>query len=335
MKKLISISIACVFSLSIMAQQRYFDEKYVSTQSFVNPILINPGATGFDQYHHVIADYRSKWSTFPDAPKTFLLSYDGPVGNGLGLGAMLLTDNAGALETTKAQGSLSYKIESPTNKVSFGLSAEYIQHGVKSSVLSNAILDNTDPYLLQRLDGANFFDATFGIFGLFDNSLVYGITLPSLLNSKLEGDETALDERDFGYIVHLGYRLQANADLEIEPSIIIKSLNQIPTHIDANILMRFLDEKFTGGLTYSVGADNRLGFLIGTRINSFNFYYSYNVSRRDFQSYNNGSHEVSVRFDIGRSDNMSPEPVEFNSMDKMDSSNDDEIMKGTKLLKDK
>lgn len=328
----VTIGLVC-FATVLFSQERYFDERYISSQTFLNPVLVNPGATGDSDYHRVIASYRNKWASFEDSPKSFILSYDGPIGNRVGFGAMLLTDAAGALETTKGQLSLSYTIDSPTNKVGFGIATEYISHGIKSSVLSNQILDVEDIYLFERLNGADYFGASFGVQGLYDNKIIYGLTMPGLLSSRLEDRVGSTDEKDFGYILNLGYKwLPSNSDLVVEPSIWVKSLNNVPTHIDVNILMRFLDEKFFGGLTYRVGADETLGFTIGTRINSFNFYYSYNVSRHDFQTYNNGSHELSIRFDIGRKDNMVTTPPMDDMMMK-DNGAEDEIMKARELLK--
>jgi len=303
MKQVLTLVVVVVSISMVSAQQRYFDERYISTQSHLNPVLINPGATGSSPYHRVIANYRNKWADFPGTPRSFILSYDGPIGNRLGFGAMLLTDKAGALETTKGQGSLSYTLDSPTNRLGFGLAGEYVQHGVDGGVLGNPLVNASDVQLLERINGINYFDVTFGVYGEYNDQIIYGLTLPGLLNSKLDADPDDIESRDLGYIFHLGYRYQpANTDFTVEPSIIYKSINNVPTHFDINVLMRFIDDKFTGGVTYSVGADDRLGFLIGTRINSVNFFYSYNVSRSTFQTYNNGSHELSLRFDIGRQD---------------------------------
>ena len=51
----------------------------------------------------------------------------------------------------------------------------------------------------------------------------------------------------------------------------------------------------TAGITYSNGAEERVGFLVGTQVGNFGFHYSYNLSLHEFQQYNNGSHEISVR----------------------------------------
>lgn len=137
---------------------------------------------------------------------------------------------------------------------------------------------------------------------MYNNNISYGIVLPSLVSSRLD-DTTSSFDKEFGYIAHVGYKWDVEGyDMKLEPSIFVKQLNYVPLHIDLNLMGKFLDDKLLGGVSYTIGADERFGFAVGTRVNSFNFIYSYNVSRNQFQAYNNGAHEFSVKIDIGRTD---------------------------------
>ncbi len=302
MKKLILL-FTCIIIVNVLSgQERYFDERYISTMSFLNPVLVNPGATGFEREHHVLLNYRNEWASFPGSAKSIILSYDGPIADRLNVGAMLITDSNGALETTKFQGSLAYTLDTPTNILGFGLSTEFIQHGLSGDVLNSSgpPVDITDMTLLDRLDGTNFFDVSFGVQGLYNGVLSYGLSLPSLVSSRID-DNPSTTEREIGYIFNVGYKFdQLDSDFSLEPSLWVKKLMNVPFHADINILGRFLDDRLRGGLSYRVGADEKLGFLIGFGVNTLNFTYAYNASRHEFQQYNNGSHELSVRFDIGK-----------------------------------
>jgi len=297
---LISMSVASTVS----GQARYFDERYITTQGYVNPVLFNPGAIGQSGYHQILINYRNKWASFDDSPKSFIGSYDGSVGNNIGIGAMIVSDNNAALETLKGQLGVNYTIKSANNKIGVGLTTEFIGHNIDAGVINDETVDASDVLILNRLDGRNFFDISLGAHGVYDDKFIYGVTLPGLLSTMLDDTESTV-ENEFGYILHLGYRFKVESyDIIAEPSIIVKSLRYVPLHVDINLMGRFLDEKLSGGVTYTVGADERLGFLIGARVNAFNFFYSYNVSRHQFQTYNNGSHELSVRFDLGRKDKV-------------------------------
>ena len=352
MKKLTSFVVAMVMICAVQAQERYFDERYISSHAFVNPVLVNPGATGKDYYHHLLVNYRSLWAGFDGAPRSFGISYDGPLKNNIGVGAMLITDQAGILDLTKGQASFSYTIASPTNKIGIGLGVEYLSHGLSNDIMDDELVED-DIYLDARAEGASYFGGSFGVYGKYNNQIIYGFSLPSLFSSRITSraatPATGYSDTNFGYIVHAGYIFRpASSDMEVEPSIFYKGLSNVPSHIDINVLMRFIDEKFTGGVTYTVGADERLGFLLGARVNSFNFYYSYNISRNDFQVYNNGSHEFTIRLDIGRKEGTEAKMLEMGEMQmkeemgaEMDDTkmrkdkNDSEIEKSKKMLQGK
>ena len=301
----ICLTVLFVFSaIYLFSQARYFDERYITTQAYINPVLVNPGAVGNGEFHRLIGNYRSNWSSFPGAPKSYWLSYDGNVGNRIGLGGLILSDGNGDLKTTKGQGTISYTIDSPNNKIGFGLSGEFIQHLLAGSALSNPLNGQDDPEIANRLNGVRFFDVSFGVFGLYNNNITYGLVLPSLVSSRLD-DSVSTFENEFGYIAHVGYLWDVDGyGMKLEPSIFIKQLNYVPLHIDLNLIGRFLDDKLLGGISYTIGADERFGFSIGTRVNALNFTYSYNVSRNQFQTYNNGGHEFSFKVDIGRNEKV-------------------------------
>ena len=304
MKSIIQISlissIVLILSNTIGAQSRYFDERYVYTQAFINPQLINPGAYGANMNHQILINYRNKWATFPGSPKTITLNYNGAVGNRLGFGAGFVSDSYGELEMSKAYGGLSYTIKSETNQIGFGLSAEYIKHGLSGSTLTSELLAKDDPVINAAVVGAEYFDASVGIYGIYMDKLSYGLVFPSMISSRITETNLETPERDFGVIAHLGYKLTAQqADVSLTPSIFIKRLNSVPTHVDLNLRMGFLKEQFTGGVMYTLGADKRLGFLLGTQVENFNFFYTYNTSSNPFQDYNNGSHELTLGISFG------------------------------------
>ena len=290
------VAMVCMyFATGINAQSRYFDERYIYTQSQLNPQLINPGAIGSAMTHQILLNYRNKWSGIDGAPRTVTLSYNGPVGNRLGIGINVLSDKFGELETTKGALGLSYVIKSETNQVGFGISAEYIKHGLAG--FGNA--DPNDPVISQALSGAEYFDASFGLYGIYLDKLTYGLALPSMVSSRISDTNTSAPDRELGFILQFGYKLDIQTDISMTPGIIMKKLANVPTHIDMNLNFGFLDDRLLGGVSYTLGADKRLGFLLGTKIEKLNFYYSYNTSSHLIQDYNNGSHELTLGVNFG------------------------------------
>lgn len=281
--------------VSADAQSRLIGERSVYTQYFMTPFLVNPGATGQNDYGQVIANYRNAWASFPGSPKTVTIGYDGALGNRIGIGLIGVSDSYAAFSTTKGGLNLSYTIETPDHKIGFGLAGEYIQHSLKGEALLNPFFQSEDAIVLDRLDNNAYLDASVGIYGSYQNKIMYGVVLPSLISSRLGGGTTN-GEKELGYIVSLGYRLELpDQDVVFTPSVYAKKLMFVPFHVDINLKADFLDEKLTAGLIGSVGAEERIGFLIGSQLSTFGFYYTYNMSLHEFQNYNNGSHELSLR----------------------------------------
>lgn len=291
-----SFVLGLVFTLSnSFSQSRYLDERYIFTQHFINPILVNAGSTGMHGGHQILVNYRNNWSSFPGSPKTITLSYDGEVADRLGFGAMFLQDTYGALRISKGQISFAYQIKSDVNQLGMGISTEYISHGITGGL--NGI-DPTDAEVIRRLNGTQFFDLSFGLFGMYDDKLSYGVAVPSLISSSISDDKT--QDRELGFIFNVGYKIHSQTTgINIEPSLFVKQLNTVPTHVDLNLKLGFLEDKFSGGVTYTIGADKRLGFLLGAAIDKLDLFYSYNISTHQFQEFNNGAHEITLRLKLG------------------------------------
>lgn len=297
MKNQLIILVTLIFiSISASAQERYFDERYVYTQSFMFPVLVNPGAIGQGEDHELLFNYRNNWSSFEGSPKSLTFSYNGALGNRLGFGASLFRDTYGALETTKGSIGLSYTITTLTNRLGLGISTEYIDQGLGGSL--NGV-DLTDEVIRARLEGVQFFEVSFGVNGLYQDKISYGLVLPSLVSSRISDTRGDSGDREIGFILHAGYDYYSEGNgINIKPSLWVKKLMLVPTHVDLNVRLDFLDEKLSSGLSYTIGADNRLGFLLGTKIDNVGFYYTYNVSNEDFQDYNNGAHEITLSVNL-------------------------------------
>ncbi len=284
-------------TMSLSGQSRLFGERSVFTQYYLTPFIVHPGATGQNDYGQIVGLYRNTWATFPGSPRSFAFGYDGAIGNRIGLGLIGFSDDFAAFNTTKGTINLSYTIESTNNKIGFGLAGEYIQYGLTSSSLFSDLVDRSDAEIANRLDGYSFLDGSIGIYGIYDNRITYGLTLPSLISTRLAGDGDSGQSNEIGFIASLGYRLDIpEKDITFEPSVYAQKLLFTPFHVDVNLKASFLSEQLTAALTGSIGAENRIGFLVGTQVSNLGIHYAYNASTHQFQQFNNGSHELSVNF---------------------------------------
>lgn len=268
-----------------------------------NPVLINPAATGFDPNHHnVFVNIRSSWTNFPETPKTYAISYNGPVGNRLGIGAMLYTENVAAM--TRYRGQLSYAFNYQVKEVSMalGLSTEWHRISVNKDFASSPLYEAGDTRIEEAMDGDNAFDATLGIYGSYKDKLYFGVSVPGLIRGELDkisgkGDGGLLQFITF----NVGGDLPVNdSKIILKPSILLKQVRNVDFQADVNLLASFLNEQLITGLTYRGGTGGNLGIILGTKYSSLRFIYTYDVYLGDFQKYNGGSHEITINFEFDR-----------------------------------
>ncbi|MFZ1678300.1 MAG: PorP/SprF family type IX secretion system membrane protein [Saprospiraceae bacterium] len=290
-------SILLIGSFQVIKAQEagYFDHHYLQ------PVLINPGATGFNGDHEFLAAYKLNYTDFPGAPRTFTALYNGSFADKVGLGFQILSDHVGVTQLLHAQLNYSYRFIFNNAVVGVGLSTG-IQNFKVTDIQNDPLIDPTDVLLNEGIDGYLLFDGSAGVYAEVDKKFIFGISFPNVVKQRIAeiaGDVHIDDLKSFPYAVHFGYRHEVkNYNFEIEPSITIKDLRYSPFLIDLNLKFSFLDEQLIGGLGYTLGEDNRAALLLGTRLDNLKFYYSYDVSIGDFQQFNNGSHEFTLVYQL-------------------------------------
>jgi len=295
MKKFLLLIILAACLKTASAQEEAIFNHYI-----FNPVLINPGATGFDTDHHnLFMNIRTAWTAFPGAPKTYALSYNGAITKKLGLGGMLYTESIGAITTFRGQ--LSYAFQHQVNedfRIGAGLATDFQRIRVDNDMVDNPLYDPNDNIVEQMIDGERIFDATIGIYGGFRDIFYFGYSAPNLIRARLDNIEGDGDGGQFQYFTfNFGGKFELpEQKVFLEPSILIKRLRDVPFQVDFNMLANFLDEQLIAGLAYRAGTGGNLGLILGTKFNTLRFIYTYDVYFDTFQQYSNGTHEFTVNF---------------------------------------
>lgn len=300
MKKAIFTLLYALFAVAAFSQ-----EQAVYSQYQVFPVLINPGYTGFEDNHQLIANARSTWTGFPGKPTDYTLMYNGPVTDKLALGAGVFSEQIGDLSTFKLQLNYAFRFKIQKAQIGLGLSTEFIRKQASSELLSDPLVDRNDGTLEGLVDGQQIFDASIGTHILYDERLFVGLTLPNTIRTRL--DEVPVDDQSTGgnlfqhYVFQLGYIADvASQNFKIVPSLTMRKFRDTPYQIDLNVQARFLEDKLIAGVTYRPSSEGTAVFLIGTKFKQFQFFYSYDVAFSNFQQYNGGSHEISVACSLAR-----------------------------------
>lgn len=299
MKKiLVLIGFIAFISGSALAQEEAVFMHYI-----FNPTLINPAATGFDKEHHnVFINVRSAWTSFPETPKTYALSYNGPIGKRLGLGGMIYTENVAGLTRFRGQLSYAFQYQIQDFDMAFGMSTEWHNTTVDNSVTNSVLYDEGDERVLAAMEGQTEFDATIGLYGSYKDRIFFGLSSPGLVRGKLDQISGTGDGGPFQFLLaNLGGKFElSDSKVKLMPSILVKKVRGVDFQTDVNLIASFLKDQLMTGLTYRAGTGGNLGIILGTKYNTLQFIYTYDVYMDEFQKYNGGSHEITINFEFNR-----------------------------------
>ena len=288
--------------LSLLYFTANAQEEAIFSHYTINPMLTNPGATGFDEENHnIFLNLRSAWTGFPGAPNTYSVNYNGPIGKNIGIGALLYSENIASLTRYRAQLSYSIKFQAGDYKFGAGLSTELHRIQLDNGALqaNPELIQGGDIVLADFDNGDSQFDASIGGYGEYKDQVYFGIAFPNLVRRRL----LKIDNFDpkFNFIANVGARFSfPDKGIKLNPSLMVRQALSAPLLTDLNVLASFLQEQLITGLTYRLGSGGAVGLSLGTKYNAIRVLYSYEVFLGDFQPYSGGTHEISINFIIKR-----------------------------------
>ncbi len=285
------LTVALVMScFSASAQQ---DPQY--THYMYNTMSVNPGYTGSRGHISVLGLHRSQWVGLDGAPTTQTFSVHSPVGNNVGLGLSFVNDELGPSSEIYLDGNFSYTLKFNKNRrLSFGLKGGLRNLNVDFS--KGSIQEEGD--ILFQNDINNRYLGTLGA-GVYyhTDKFYFGLSVPNFLTTKqyIDVAESIAIER-LHYFVIAGYVFDLNSNLKFKPSAFFKAVPGAPVIFDVsgNFL---LNEKFTAGVAYRW--DDSISGLVGFQISDqLNIGYSYDYTTTELNKYNDGTHEIFLRWDF-------------------------------------
>ena len=303
MKKVLFIFLLGMLCARVSVAQ----EEAIYNHYILNPFLINPGAAGSDESaNRVFFNYRSQWAGFPGSPKSYAGSWNGPIGNRLGLGAIVFAENIAQLSRVRAQASYAYRYSDDKLNMGIGFSTEFHRVELRNEFLNDPFYEEGDELIAEKMNGVNAFDVTLGFFGTYDQRTFFGVSLPNLIRNRLDeiSDPDGLNNSPIRYFTALvGHRFEVpGRKIELEPSLAARKLRGLPLIVDVNLKATLMDGKLLAGLNYTAGLESGwFGLLFGVRPEeSIQLVYSFHSYSGEFQSYSTGSHEISIGFFLPR-----------------------------------
>ncbi|MDQ3140742.1 MAG: PorP/SprF family type IX secretion system membrane protein [Bacteroidota bacterium] len=296
--------IICILFVNSIFSQDYaitLKTPAVYTQYHLNPFLINPAHTGFENKASLLFNFRNQWAGFDEAPKGLTFAINAAPANNMGLGALIYAENYGVANRFIGQGNYAYNFRAGENRLAIGIAGRYLQYSLDNEVLTDPLHQGPDPIINEALDGQRFFTADLGFWAEIAKKYRVGISIPHLVETRLDNTKNDTNQdKQVNFTAFLGAVWDVpDYRISLEPSVGLRKIGDVPFGTDLNILARLLDDKLYAGFTYSFGPSwHRTMFLAGARIDKLRFYYSYDQTYLDFQTFNNGSHELTLSFDL-------------------------------------
>lgn len=284
-----------VFVLSLQLQGQR-EPQY--TQYMYNIGSFNPAYVGTVEKMDISGLYRAQWIDIPGAPRNIRFGLNVPLKNEKhGLGFNVVNDEIGPSTNTYVDLAYSFQVNlSEYTKLSFGIDAGGSFLNVD---FSKGTFENPGEPILDRELIKEFYPTVgAGIF-MYQDNWYLGASVPNFLTDGLYEDDVATiveDRLQFNFIG--GYVFDFSSGLKFKPAFLINTIEGSPANINlsANFLVK---DVFTIGAAYRI--DNSVSGLAGFQISSSAFVgYSYDYNTNGLGEFNNGSHEIILKFYVGQ-----------------------------------
>jgi type IX secretion system PorP/SprF family membrane protein len=271
------------------------------TQYMYNTVNINPAYAGSRGVLSIFGLHRNQWVGLDGAPVTNTLSLNTPINNSkIGLGVSVINDRIGPSDENAISVDISYSVPtSETFKLSFGIKGTANLLNVDFGKLN--IYDPNDEFGRQNID--NKFSPNVGAGIYFHSDKTYiGLSVPNFLETKhFDKNDTSFSsesiavERMHYYLIG-GHVFDFSENIKFKPAVLTKLVQGSPLQVDLSANLLF-NEKFTVGLAYRWSA--AMSAMVGFQASDSWFIgYAYDMETTKLASYNSGSHEIFLRYEL-------------------------------------
>ncbi|MGE9616502.1 MAG: PorP/SprF family type IX secretion system membrane protein [Solitalea-like symbiont of Acarus siro] len=274
-----------------------------------NNFLINPAISGIENFIDVRASIRNQWLGIKGAPKSYYLTAQGPIGydsdnsRRSGVGGIIMYDQTGASIRFSLSGAYSYHLAiNDSLKLALGIIGGFTQYRIDKSKLDP---DDPDDAILNFSQLSQFIpDLGLGAWLYTDNFFV-GASVQQIIHPQVTfGISNNVNHSVYGNSIFLtsGYRFYYS-DISITPSFLVRfdRANKVLT-LDLNVKAMYQDLAWIG---VSYRRSDSFSILAGIHVSTlFNIAYAYDYGINKLASYNKGSHEIILGFQLNNVDNI-------------------------------
>ena len=286
MKRLFKITVMVLVGFCARAQHYPTFSQYI-----INGMAINPAYAGRNGVMDLTMSHRRQWVGFTGAPVTTSFYMNTPLRvKAISVGLSVIDDKIGPFNNQLINAVYAYRMRIGRKyKLSFGL-----QNGINIvKVNYEDLARNQQQDVLinsQRLVNIGFISGA-GMY-LHSKTMFAGLSAPYLVNTL---NPNFLKENPL--LLTAGYFIGMDRDHGLKPSFLVRYINNSPLTADIN-LNYYYKTQFGFGVSYrtnkSLIAIAEFGINDQLRV-----CYSYDCELNRLKKYQNGSHEILIRYYFG------------------------------------
>lgn len=290
-------SLLCILSI-ILPYLVYGQLHPLSNQYTFNALAINPAYSGSRETLSTSILYRNQWVGFEGSPETMTFSLHAPLRKDkIGIGFLLINDRIGVTNETCFIGNYAFRINLRNGKLAFGLGAGITL--INNTWADLIAADRDDELLMDNSPTFVFPDFSIGTY-YNTNQYFIGFSIPLFLIHKFNPTTNKFklhnDYSEYNYLINGGYIFEINPDVKILPSLLLRYNPGNSPQVDINPHVIFKDKLWIGA---SYRSKNTLIGIFQYQINNqFRVAYSYDFDLGKLGRYNNGSHEIMLRYEF-------------------------------------
>ena len=233
-----------------------------------------------------------------------------PVGEKVGLGLSVISDEIGPVRETNAYVDFSYTIPvGMETKLALGLKGGFTFHDIGIREDQIDLIDMGDPFFAQNINEATP-NIGAGAYFYKPNKYYISVSMPNILEAvHLDAEGTELGSETQHLFAAAGYVFDLSENFKLKPHGILKYAFDAPVSFDlnANLFMYDLveigagyrlDDSFSGMINFRINPNLRVG-------------YAYDVIQSELDIVTNSSHEVFLQFDLNFPRKVSRSPRYF------------------------
>lgn len=295
-----------LFATSFTAMLSYCQQDSQFTQYMYNTINVNPAYSGSRDVLSVFVMQRTQWVGLDGAPVTNVISINSPLnGTNWGLGVSLVSDKLGPTSENIISTDLSYTIQTSDNwKLSFGIKATANVFNLDASKLNP--LTSTANFQSYQTLTPNFGSGLY----YYSEKAYIGFSIPNFIETDRYNDnEVAVFKEKINYYLIGGLVFDLAEKIKFKPAFLTKIVQGAPLQIDVSGNFLFFD-KLTLGASYrwSAAVSAMAGFQVS---DGFYIGYGYDQETTNLANFNQGSHELFIRYELFKTNSKITTPRFF------------------------